>query len=79
MPHKCDCGYETKFITNLKVHKLNYHAEKEVREKEYRFYCKCCDFGHFNEGTFEKHLQSQKHLKKVSCSERFGLQKLYEQ
>ena len=60
-PHKCDkCDYETKNITTMKMHKLNYHSNKEERKKEFKYYCEECDFGHFTKGLYDLHM-SVKH------------------
>jgi hypothetical protein len=61
-PHKCDkCDYETKNITTMKMHKLNYHSDKEERENEFKYYCKECDYGCFYEEIINKHYETTKH------------------
>jgi len=63
-PYKCDkCLYETKNIVVFKQHKLTEHGTKEEREKEFKFYCKCCDIGTFSKDIYEKHIHSDKHNK----------------
>ena len=63
-PYKCDkCLYETKNIVVFKQHKLTEHGTKEEREKEFKFYCKCCDIGTFSKDIYEKHICSDKHKK----------------
>lgn len=61
-PYKCpECNYETKNSMTYKKHKLNVHANKEIRENEFKFYCKYCDFGTFYNGTFDIHNTTDKH------------------
>ena len=61
-PFKCkECNYETKNIIAYKKHKLNIHANKETREREFKFYCKYCDIGAFSKGTFDIHNNTDKH------------------
>jgi len=61
-PIKCEnCEYTTKNITTLKIHKLNNHATKEEKEKQYIYYCKLCDYGSFYEDVFNKHSNTIKH------------------
>ena len=67
-PNKClICKYETKNNIIFKQHNLNYHSNKEEREKEYNYYCKLCDFGTFYKNLFEKHNLTEKH-KKYECN-----------
>ncbi len=59
---KCDkCDYTTRNIITMKKHILNKHATIEQREKEFKFYCKLCDFGTFSKDTIEVHNNSDKH------------------
>jgi hypothetical protein len=45
---KCKlCDYTTRRTTNMKLHYLNNHANKE-RKKEFKYYCEACDFGNFS-------------------------------
>jgi len=61
-PYKCDsCDYETKNVTMIKVHKLNKHSTKETREKEFTYYCGCCNFGSFSKDSYALHVESIKH------------------
>ncbi len=63
---KCDkCNYECSSQQSLREHILNLHSTKEEREKEFKFYCKSCDFGKMNEKQFEVHLNSNKHKRIV--------------
>jgi hypothetical protein len=65
-PHKCDkCKYVSINKINFLQHKLKHHATKEDREKEYKFYCKVCDYGTFSNDFFEKHNSSTKHQKMI--------------
>ncbi len=62
-PYKCDiCAYSTNNNMTFKQHNLNYHADKQMRVKEFKYYCKYCDFGTFALQLFEKHNNSKKHL-----------------
>ena len=36
-------------------------ADKETREKEFKYYCKLCDYGTFAKQLIEKHNKSDKH------------------
>ncbi len=65
-PLKCkDCLYNTKNKTMMKQHILNEHSTKEQREKEFKFYCKYCDFGTFSKKTLEIHNNTNKHQKYI--------------
>jgi hypothetical protein len=62
VPFKCDyCEYETKNNVIIKIHKLNKHSNKEDREKEFTYYCKCCDYGSFSCDMYNKHISTIKH------------------
>lgn len=61
-PYKCiECNYQTKNSITYKKHTLNIHANKETREKEFKFYCKHCDFGTFSQDTMNVHNNTTKH------------------
>ena len=63
---KCkDCDYITKNHTTMKKHYLNEHASIEEREKEFKFYCKLCDFGTFSKDTMNTHNETEKHKKYI--------------
>jgi KRAB domain-containing zinc finger protein len=65
-PYKCpECDYKTKNKTTLSQHKLNEHASKEEREKNFKYYCNMCDFGTFSIDSFEIHKESNKHKKRI--------------
>ena len=67
--NKCDkCDYTTRNIVTMKKHVLNKHGTLEQREKEFKFYCKICDFGTFSKDTIEVLNNSDKH--KLSISRR---------
>jgi Zinc-finger of C2H2 type len=54
---KCKvCDYTTNRTTNMKLHYLNNHADKEERKKEFKYYCEECDFGHFTKGLYDLHM-----------------------
>lgn len=60
--YKCDkCEYKTKNIITFKKHKLNSHADKDMRSKEFKYYCKYCDFGTFSENLMKTHEDTKKH------------------
>jgi len=60
--YKCDgCHYKAKNHVAFKEHLLNIHSNKEMRELEYDFYCKYCDFGTFYKDVIEKHTETDKH------------------
>ena len=70
-PFKCaggtsgeKCEYKTKNKTTLKQHYLNDHGTLEEREKEFKCYCKVCDFGTFSIDIYKNHIESEKHKKK---------------
>lgn len=50
----------------MKKHVLNKHASLEEREKQFKYYCKLCDFGTFSKDTIEVHNNSEKHKLSVS-------------
>lgn len=65
-PKKCDkCNYQTKNATTLKTHILNEHANKKIREKEFKCYCKYCDFGTFSNDIMNLHNKTKKHKKYI--------------
>ena len=45
----------------MKIHKLNKHSNSNEREKEFKYYCKCCDYGSFSEDSYNKHIDTIKH------------------
>ena len=61
-PYKCEhCEYKSKNLTTFKMHKLNYHSSVEEKEKEFKYYCKECDYGCFYEEAINKHNNTIKH------------------
>ena len=61
-PEKCNkCDYLTKNTFLMKKHRLNEHSTKEEREKQFKYYCKSCDFGTFSKDTYEVHTNTNKH------------------
>ena len=60
------CDYKTKNKTTMKQHKLNEHGTIEEREKEFKYYCKDCDFGTFSIDIIEKHKKTKKHLRRTN-------------
>ncbi len=64
---KCEkCDYKTLNIYSLKEHILNYHSTFEEREKEFKFFCKLCDYGTFSKDIFNNHNNTKKHLRHMS-------------
>lgn len=62
--YKCDvCNYESINRNNHLTHKLNNHASKEERKKEFKYYCDKCDFGVFTESSMNLHNNSKGHLR----------------
>lgn len=62
MPDKCpNCDYICVNNVIMKQHILNKHSTKDQREKEFKYYCKYCDYGSFAEMLYKKHLNSEKH------------------
>jgi hypothetical protein len=55
------CNYTTTTETNMKLHYMNHHANKEERKNGFKYYCEECDFGHFSKGLYKLHLEA-KHL-----------------
>lgn len=53
------CDYTTTRTTNMKLHYLNNHANKEERKKEFKYYCEVCDFGNFSKGLFKLHMETK--------------------
>ncbi len=61
---KCKyCEYENQNIGNLKSHELRNHCSIEEREKEFKYYCKNCDYGTFAKLQYENHTKTGKHIK----------------
>ncbi|ARF12153.1 hypothetical protein Klosneuvirus_3_288 [Klosneuvirus KNV1] len=46
-------------------HMLNEHADKEAREKQFKYYCKYCDIGTFSKDIMEAHNNTKKHIKSI--------------
>ena len=64
LEEKCKfCDYIPSKTTNYKLHYLNKHATKEERIKEFTFYCEKCHFGCFTEILYQRHIETQKHIK----------------
>ena len=64
--YKCDkCDYVSLNKNNYLTHKLNKHATIDEREKEFKYYCKTCDFGVFVKSCHDKHLENNNHLRRV--------------
>jgi hypothetical protein len=60
--YKCNhCDYVSKEKNNYLTHQLNNHSTKEQREKNFKYYCKACDFGVFTESSMNIHLKTAKH------------------
>jgi len=65
-PIKCEnCDYETKNKITMLKHKLNEHATKEEREKEFKYYCFNCDFGTCTKDTMDVHNNTETHKKYI--------------
>ncbi len=58
-PH---CDYVPNSCINMKQHNLCFHSTKEDRKKEFKFYCENCDFGSFAIKSYNKHLETKKHI-----------------
>jgi hypothetical protein len=64
MSNKCyHCDYENINNINMKSHILRKHSSQECRQKEFKYYCEFCDFGTFNKYVYEKHSESDNHLR----------------
>ena len=60
---KCKyCDYENQNIGNLKKHTLNNHSTNEEREKEFKYYCKECNYGSFGITEYNNHIKSKRHI-----------------
>ena len=57
------CQYKSNKTTNMKLHILTNHSTKEDRKKGMKYYCDKCDFGTNAEVLFNRHLETQKHIK----------------
>lgn len=65
-PYICEkCKYKTKNSVAFTQHRLNEHATKEEREKDFKFYCKTCDYGTFSKTFYDNHNESAKHKKRI--------------
>lgn len=64
--YKCDkCDYKSYNQNNYLTHKLNNHSTKKDRQKDFKYYCKSCDFGVFTESCFNKHISTKTHLMRI--------------
>jgi len=61
-----NCDFKTKNNIQFKEHNLNYHSNKEEREKEFKYYCKYCDYGTFAVSFIEKHNNTIKHKRHLN-------------
>jgi len=61
-----NCDFKTKNNIQFKEHNLNYHSNKEEREKEFKYYCKYCDYGTFAVSFIEKHNNTIKHKRHMN-------------
>jgi hypothetical protein len=61
-----NCDFKTKNNVQFKEHNLNYHSNKEEREKEFKYYCKHCDYGTFAISFIEKHNNTMKHKRHMN-------------
>ncbi len=62
--YKCEkCNYESANKIIFKQHILNEHSNKEEREKEFKYFCKMCDIGTFSKDNWNRHINSQRHIK----------------
>jgi ribosomal protein L35 len=57
------CSFEAKNSSNMRVHILTKHSTPEIRKKEFKYYCEKCDAGTFTKILFQRHLETQKHIK----------------
>ena len=63
-PLKCEqCEYKTKNKLTLLQHKLNNHSNIIEREKEFKYYCKNCDYGTISKDLYDNHLNTERHKK----------------
>ncbi len=64
---KCTkCNYIGKTLNSLIEHNLNYHATIEEREKEFKYYCKLCDYGTLSKDLMNNHNNTKKHKRHES-------------
>ena len=64
--YKCDkCEYKSKNEYNCKLHVLNKHGTKDERDKNFKYYCKDCDFGVFIEQLYKLHCNTLKHKRRM--------------
>jgi len=61
-----NCDFKTKNSIQFNEHKLNYHSNKEEREKEFKYYCNYCDYGTFAISFIEKHNNTKKHKRHLN-------------
>ena len=62
-PRQCElCDYSTMNVVTFKQHYLNEHATLEEREKDFKYYCKYCNFGTFSKNIIETHNKTKKHI-----------------
>jgi hypothetical protein len=60
---KCNyCDYKNQNIGNLRKHTLNNHCTNEEREKEFKYYCKVCNYGSFGITEYNNHIKSKRHI-----------------
>ena len=63
-PFICNtCNYKTTNKITFMQHGLNEHANKEEREKGFKYYCKLCDIGTFGRTLYDRHILSERHKK----------------
>lgn len=49
----------------METHILNNHSTNIERKNKFKFYCETCDIGSFSEKHYKKHLETQKHKRRL--------------
>lgn len=64
---KCPkCDYTTKNTIAMDTHILNNHSTNKERKEKFRYYCEVCDFGSFSGKHYKKHLETQRHKRRLA-------------
>ena len=64
--YNCEkCEYKSLNKYNYLTHQLNNHESKEKRKLEFKFYCEACDFGVFTKSSYDKHLKTKTHKRRM--------------
>ena len=60
------CNFVAAHLTSMQTHLLTKHSTLEERQKQFKYYCKECDFGTMGEILWKRHQETKKHLTQIN-------------